>query len=147
MLADGANIVVHLRPAPVVAKVAASTRAVRPSVQDWLQRELDVSAFLADEGVPVVPPSPELPATAHHENGHVMSFWRYLPPADPARPLRPGEETIGSTLGGPARRPAPLSPGPPGAGPATGHSRLPGPPADPDQRTREGRPGRRVPAG
>ena len=98
VLADGANIVVHLRPAPVVAKVAASTPEVRPRVQDWLQRELDVSAFLAAEGAPVVPPSPELPATTHHGEGHVMSFWRYLPPADPTRPLRPDEETIGSML-------------------------------------------------
>jgi Ser/Thr protein kinase RdoA (MazF antagonist) len=95
VLADGANIVVHLRPAPVVAKVAASTPEVRPRVQDWLQRELDVSTFLAAEGAPVVPPSPELPATTHHGDGHVMSFWRYLPPVDPARP---DEETIGSML-------------------------------------------------
>jgi Ser/Thr protein kinase RdoA (MazF antagonist) len=95
VLADGANIVVHLRPAPVVAKVAASTSEVRPRVQDWLQRELDVSTFLAAEGAPVVPPSPELPATTHHGDGHVMSFWRYLPPVDPARP---DEETIGSML-------------------------------------------------
>jgi Ser/Thr protein kinase RdoA (MazF antagonist) len=98
VLADGANIVVHLRPAPVVAKVAASTPAVRRDNQDWLQRELDVSAFLAAEGAPVVPPSPELPATTHRDDGHVMSFWRYLPPADPARPLRPDEEIIGSML-------------------------------------------------
>ena len=98
VLADGANIVVHLRPAPVVAKVAASTPAVRRPVGDWLQRELDVSAFLAADGAPVVPPSPELPATTHHDGGHVMSFWRYLPPADPERPLRPDEETIGSML-------------------------------------------------
>ena len=98
VLADGANIIVHLRPAPVVAKVAASTPEVRPRVQDWLQRELDVSAFLAAEGAPVVPPSPELPATTHHGDGHVMSFWRYLPPADPSRALRADEETIGSML-------------------------------------------------
>jgi Ser/Thr protein kinase RdoA (MazF antagonist) len=98
VLADGANIVVHLRPAPVVAKVAASTPEVRPHVQDWLQRELDVSSFLAAEGAPVVPPSPELPATTHHGDGRVMSFWRYLPPADPSRSLRPDEETIGSML-------------------------------------------------
>jgi Ser/Thr protein kinase RdoA (MazF antagonist) len=98
VLADGANIVVHLRPAPVVAKVAASTPAVRADNQDWLQRELDVSAFLAAEGAPVVPPSPEVPATTHRDDGHVMSFWRYLPPADPAHRLRPDEETIGSML-------------------------------------------------
>jgi len=96
VLADGANIVVRLRPAPVVAKVAASTPAVRRDNQHWLQRELDVSAFLTAEGAPVVPPSPELPATTHHDDGHVMSFWRYLPPADPRR--RPDEETIGSML-------------------------------------------------
>ena len=98
VLANGANIVVHLRPAPLVAKVAASTTAVRSDVAGWLQRELDVSAFLAAEGAPVVPPSPELPATTHRDDGHVMSFWTYLPPADPARPLRPDEETIGSML-------------------------------------------------
>jgi Ser/Thr protein kinase RdoA (MazF antagonist) len=98
VLADGANIVVHLRPAPVVAKVAASTPAVRTDNQDWLQRELDVSAFLAAEGAPVVPPSPEMPATTHRDDGHMMSFWRYLPPADAAGPLPPDEETIGSML-------------------------------------------------
>ena len=98
VLADGANVVVHLRPAPVVAKVAASTRAVRAHVANWLQRELDVSAFLAAEGAPVVPPSPDIPATTHQDDGQVMSFWRYLPPADPARPLRPDEQTIGSML-------------------------------------------------
>ena len=96
VLADGANIVVYLRPAPVVAKVAASTPAVRADNQDWLQRELDVSAFLAAEGAPVVPPSPEMPATTHRDDDQVMSFWRYLPPADPVG--RPDEETIGSML-------------------------------------------------
>lgn len=45
VLADGANVVVHLRPAPVVAKVAASTTAVRAAAA-WLQRELDVTRFL-----------------------------------------------------------------------------------------------------
>jgi hypothetical protein len=97
VLADGANIVVHLRPAPLVAKVAASTPAVRNDNQQWLQRELDVCAFLAADGAPVATPSPELPATTHHHDGHVMSFWRYLPP--PAGPRqRPDEATIGSML-------------------------------------------------
>src|SRR5579859_1330093 len=88
VLADGANVVVHLRPAPVVAKVAASTPEVRPRVRDWLQRELDVSAFLAAEGAPVVPASSELPATVQHGDGHVMSFWRYLPPTGSSRERR-----------------------------------------------------------
>ena len=47
ILADGANVIVYLSPAPVVAKVAASTPAVRPEPAAWLQRELDVTRFLA----------------------------------------------------------------------------------------------------
>ena len=94
ILADGANVVVHLSPAPVVAKVAASTTAVRPEPAAWLQRELDVTGFLAGGGAPVVAPSPEVPATVHHVDGQVMSFWQYV---DSHRAL-PGEATIGSML-------------------------------------------------
>lgn len=117
ILADGANIIVHLAPAPVVAKVAASTPAVRPDNAAWLQRELDVASFLAAAGAPVVPPSPEVPATVHHSEGRVMSFWTYLPPPPGERP-RPDEATIGSMLRdlhavlrgypGPAGQPAPV---------------------------------------
>jgi hypothetical protein len=95
VLADGANVIVHLSPSPVVAKVAASTPAVRPDVAAWLQRELDVAGFLPGLGVPVLEPSPQIPATVHHGDGHVMSFWRYLLPPGPRRP---DEETIGSML-------------------------------------------------
>jgi Ser/Thr protein kinase RdoA (MazF antagonist) len=77
ILADGANVIVHLSPSPVVAKVAASTPAVRPDVAAWLQRELDVAGYLARMGVPVLVPSGEVPATVHSSDGHVMSFWTY----------------------------------------------------------------------
>ncbi len=95
ILADGANVIVHLTPAPVVAKVAASTTAVRPDPAAWLQRELDVTGFLAGQGAPVMAPSPEVPAVVYHGDGQVMSFWRYLSPAGDALP---GEATIGSML-------------------------------------------------
>ena len=36
ILADGANVIIHLSPSPVVAKVAASTTAVRPDAAAWL---------------------------------------------------------------------------------------------------------------
>ena len=94
ILNDGANVIVHLSPAPVVAKVAASTPAVRPDNAAWLQRELDVVRFLAGRGVPVMTPNPEVPPVVHHGDGQVMSFWRYLSPV----PGRAGEETIGSML-------------------------------------------------
>jgi Phosphotransferase enzyme family len=95
VLADGANVIVHLSPAPVVAKVAASTTAVRADDAAWLRRELDVSGFLAGRGAPVATPSPEIPATVYHGDGQLMSFWRYLRPAGDALP---GEDTIGSML-------------------------------------------------
>ena len=94
ILADGANVIVHLTPAPVVAKVAASTTAVRPDPAAWLQRELDVAGFLAGRGIPVMTPSPEVPPVVHHGDGQVMSFWRYL---SPCRELA-GEAVIGSML-------------------------------------------------
>jgi Ser/Thr protein kinase RdoA (MazF antagonist) len=95
VLANGANVIVHLRPSPVVAKVAASTAAVRPENDAWLQRELDVAAFLAAAGAPVMTPSPEMPATTYHGDGQVMSFWRYLRSAGGEVPP---EATIGSML-------------------------------------------------
>jgi Ser/Thr protein kinase RdoA (MazF antagonist) len=95
VLADGANVIVHLRPAPVVAKVAASTREVRPHPGRWLQRELDLARWLHDAGQPVAEPSPEVPATVHHYDGQVMTFWRYLPPAGDRRP---DETTFGTLL-------------------------------------------------
>jgi Ser/Thr protein kinase RdoA (MazF antagonist) len=95
VLADGANVVVHLTPAPVVAKVAASTPEVRADGDAWLQRELDVVSFLAETGVPVAAPSPLGPAVVQRGGGHVMSFWEYL---EPSGEWPPDEATIGSML-------------------------------------------------
>jgi len=95
VLADGANAVVHLRPSPVVAKVAASATAVRLETDTWLQRELNVVLFLAAAGAPVMTPSPEMPAITYHGDGHVMSFWRYRRSAGGDGPQ---EATIGSML-------------------------------------------------
>jgi hypothetical protein len=95
ILADGANVIVRLAPSPVVAKVAASTAALRPDAAAGLQRELDVALFLTGEGAPVMPPSAEAPATTHRADGHVMSFWTYLPPASPSPP---DAATLGSML-------------------------------------------------
>ena len=104
ILADGANVIVYLSPAPVVAKVAASTPAVRPEPAAWLQRELDVTRFLAGRDAPVVAPSPEVPATVSHGDGQVMSFWQYV---DSSGDALPREATIGSMLRiWPRRRPA-----------------------------------------
>jgi Ser/Thr protein kinase RdoA (MazF antagonist) len=95
VLADGANVIVHLSPSPVVAKVAASTVEVRADPGAWLQRELDVARWLHGAAIPVADPSPEVPATVHHGDGWAMSFWRYRPPAGGRQP---DEGTFGSML-------------------------------------------------
>ncbi|GGU25734.1 hypothetical protein GCM10010178_17400 [Lentzea flava] len=79
VLKDGSNVLVHLRPAPVVARIAKRTALVRPSVAGHLARDLSVSAFLASRGVPVVAPSAELPAGPHVRDGFVFTFSTYVP--------------------------------------------------------------------
>lgn len=78
VLAEGANVVVHLRPTPVVAKVAAATHLVREP-GPWLGRELAMSAYIAGTGLPVVQASDLLPARVHEHDGAVMTFWRHEP--------------------------------------------------------------------
>ena len=79
VLQDGSNVIVHLRPAPVVARIAARTALIRPAVGDHFARDLSVSAFLASRGVPVVTPSDELPPGPHARDGFVFAFSTYVP--------------------------------------------------------------------
>lgn len=77
VLHDGSNTLVHLRPAPVVARVATTTGTVRPGGA-WLARELALAGTLAGLGAPVVPPSDLLPPGPHAEEGLAISFWRHV---------------------------------------------------------------------
>jgi hypothetical protein len=76
ILRDQLNVLVHLRPAPVVARVAGTIRHVRPGTA-WQEREVAVAGFLARAGAPVVAPSDALPPGPHEHDGRVLSFWRY----------------------------------------------------------------------
>jgi Ser/Thr protein kinase RdoA (MazF antagonist) len=90
VLRDRLNVLVRLRPAPVVARVAGSIAAMRPG-DEWLRRELAVAGRLAAAGAPVVAPSAELPPGPHHHEGRVLSFWTYVPTRDePADPVAAG---------------------------------------------------------
>jgi Ser/Thr protein kinase RdoA (MazF antagonist) len=85
VLADGANVVVHLAPAPVVAKAAASSRAVRDAGA-FLARELVVASALRAAGLPVVAPSGAVPVRVHEHDGVAVTFWEHVPPGPPGRP-------------------------------------------------------------
>jgi hypothetical protein len=79
VLHDGSNVLVHLRPAPVVARVASLTALVRPGVEAWLRRDIEMSAYLAGCGVGVVPPCADPPAGPHHRDGLVVAFFAHVP--------------------------------------------------------------------
>lgn len=84
VLADLFSLMVHLRPAPVVARVATCMPKLRSPIEDWLRLEIDITTFLGARGAPVGTPSPELPPGPHTADGFALSFWTYLEP-DPDR--------------------------------------------------------------
>ncbi len=91
VLRNQLNVLVHLRPAPVVARVAGSIEVVRPGAT-WQRRELAIASHLARRGAPVVAPSPELPPGPHEHEGRVLSFWTYAQPVEaPVDPVAAGE--------------------------------------------------------
>jgi Phosphotransferase enzyme family len=80
VLNDLFSLMIHLKPAPVVARVTTSLSKLRPSIADWHQREMDVTTYLSRQGAPVVTPSAELPPGPHEYDGFPISFWTYLEP-------------------------------------------------------------------
>lgn len=79
VLRDVSNLLVHLRPAPVVARVATSTALARVDVVEHFRRAVDVTAYLAARGVPVVGPSDEVPAGPFTRDGMTVSFASWVP--------------------------------------------------------------------
>jgi hypothetical protein len=95
LLNDGANALVHLRPAPVVARVATTTPLLRPEIPRSLGREVTLATALTAAGAAVVPPSDLLPPGPHEHDGLALSFWQYLE----FLPERPTAAETGTALG------------------------------------------------
>ena len=90
----GSNVIVHLRPAPVVARVMTGTVVLHRDPRAWLTRELEVGAFLADRA-PVVAPTREVDPGPYVRGQLWLSLWEYaevrpvaLTAADVGRALR-----------------------------------------------------------
>ena len=96
VLSDGVNVVVHLAPAPVVARVATLTPLLRPAPLRSLAREVAVAGALAAAGAPVVPPSDLLPPGPHRYAGLELSFWRHVEVV----PVAPSPGEVGAALAG-----------------------------------------------
>lgn len=77
VLHDVFSAVVHLAPAPVVARIQLVVPpGLTPHARlERQQRELDVVAWLDRAGVPVVPPSPLVPRSPVRHDGFAMTFW------------------------------------------------------------------------
>lgn len=91
VLSDNLNLIVHLRPAPVVARVAVRTALVRPP--EALGDSLRLAAFLAAADLPVAPPADEVDPGPHvgPATGRPMTFWRLLEGGPSNASVDPGE--------------------------------------------------------
>ncbi|GAA3581694.1 hypothetical protein GCM10022419_074100 [Nonomuraea rosea] len=88
VLNDSFNLRIHLRPAPIVARVPTVTALGRERPEQALLRELQVVSFLYGLGAPVVPPSALLPPGPHVRDGVAVSFHAYAE-HDPAYAVTP----------------------------------------------------------
>ncbi|GAA2370437.1 hypothetical protein GCM10010404_26580 [Nonomuraea africana] len=78
VLHDSYNMRIHLRPHPVVARVATVTSVGRPRPAEALAREVSVASFLAAGGEPVVPPTDLMPPDPFSHAGLDASFWQFV---------------------------------------------------------------------
>jgi hypothetical protein len=86
VLRDAWHVLVHLRPAPVVARVTSSLPYPEGPDPEGVVRELSVAAFCAEAGCAVVPPASEVEAVPYRRDGHIVTFWRYIEPHDDLDP-------------------------------------------------------------
>lgn len=97
VLYDVFSVIVHLAPAPVVARVPTvlpPSYSSAPETQMAQQRsELAVTGWLADRGYPVVPPSPLVPREPVRRDGFSMTFWQLITevPSEPDMSRRVGQ--------------------------------------------------------
>lgn len=93
---SGSNVMVHLRPSPVVARVMTGTVALHNDPQQWLEHEVAVQSFLAQASMAVAP-SPSIAPGPYERDGLWMTFWALLDRQRSAD-LRDGAELLGETL-------------------------------------------------
>ena len=81
VLRDLTNVLVHLEPAPVVARVQL-VLALRGRA--WAEAEMHAARLLARTGAPVAPPADDVDPGPHEQRGLLVTFWRFVD-HDPAR--------------------------------------------------------------
>ena len=94
LLSSRGNVLVHLAPAPVVARVATLTAWSRGDPFGYLEREVVVARELAGRGAPVVPPTALADPGPHWHGGLAVSLWTLTPDSGD----RPGPAAAGRAL-------------------------------------------------
>jgi aminoglycoside phosphotransferase (APT) family kinase protein len=75
VLSDSNNLVLWLRPAPVVAKVGVGHHR-------RLALELSIARHLTTLGAPISPPAADVPPEVHRDGNVEVTFWAYQPHID-----------------------------------------------------------------
>jgi Ser/Thr protein kinase RdoA (MazF antagonist) len=78
VLSDEQNLLVHLEPSPVVARVATRIAWSRPDPAAWLAREVAVARYAARHGAPVVPPAKDVDPGPHIKDGFALTLWTHV---------------------------------------------------------------------
>jgi hypothetical protein len=73
---DLTNVLVHLEPAPVVARVPVTLARLRPP--EWFAHVLGLARFLADAGAPVAPPADGVDPGPHAHDGLLVELWAHV---------------------------------------------------------------------
>lgn len=92
---SGSNVLVHLLPSPVVARVMSGTVALHEDPEGWLSREVAVTSFLAPSGL-AVPPSSMIAPGPHLFEGLWMTFASWVEIDGPTEPR--DADGLGSAL-------------------------------------------------
>ena len=90
------NVLVHLRPSPVVARVMTGTVVLHDDPLRWLTREVSVQSFLAPSGLAVAPSALIAPGP-YQRDGLWMTLWEYLE-HEKRTELRDDPERLGRAL-------------------------------------------------
>jgi hypothetical protein len=72
---DLTNVIVHLAPALVVARVAL---ALADRGVEWLAQQVELVSFLAAAGAPVAPPTRDVDPGPHERNGLWVTLWTWF---------------------------------------------------------------------
>lgn len=89
------SALVHLAPAPVIARVSTGSAFTRADTFSWLAREVLAAGYLSERGAPVVSPTALADPGPHRSGGLAVSLWTLLP----ASAERPGPAEVGRGLG------------------------------------------------